>query len=105
MTAEGRLEEEGGGYVLTTASRAQFVVQNFYFNEAAIKQVSDVLPAPGDRKRFRISGYRAAIPAQNVFEPRCCIDPSPAGVTAAGLRPGIVGSACSANGTGGKFPS
>jgi uncharacterized protein len=73
MTAEGRLEEEGGGYVLTTASRAQFVVQNFYFNEAAIKQVSDILTAPGDRKRFRISGYRAAMPGQNVFEPRRCI--------------------------------
>ena len=73
MTAEGRLEEEGGGYVLTTASRAQFVVQNFYFSEAAIKQVSDILTAPGDRKRFRISGYRAAMPGQNVFEPRRCI--------------------------------
>lgn len=73
MTAEGRLEEEGGGYVLTTANRMQFVVQNFYFNEAAIKQVNDILTAPGDRKRFRISGYRAAIPRQNVFEPRRCI--------------------------------
>ncbi len=73
MTAEGRLEEEGGGYVLTTTSRAQFVVQNFYFSEAAIKQVSDILVAPGERKRFRISGYRAAMPGQNVFEPRRCI--------------------------------
>jgi uncharacterized protein len=73
MTAEGRLEEEGGGYVLTTASRTQYVVQNFYFSEAAIKQVSDVLTAPGDRKRFRISGYRAAMSGQNVFEPRRCI--------------------------------
>ena len=35
MSAEGRLEEEGGGYVLTTASGAQFVVQNFYFSEAS----------------------------------------------------------------------
>jgi uncharacterized protein len=73
MTAEGRLEEEGGGYVLTTANRTQFVVQNFYFSEAAIKQVSDILTEPGDRKRFRISGYRAAMSGQNVFEPRRCI--------------------------------
>lgn len=73
MTAEGRLNEEGGGYVLTTANRAQFVIQNFYFNEAAIRQVSDVLTAPGDRKRFHVSGHRAAMPGQNVFEPRRCI--------------------------------
>jgi uncharacterized protein len=73
MTAEGRLEQEGGGYVLTTASRAQFVVQNYYFPEAAIRQLSDILAAPGDRKRFRVSGYRAAMPGQNVFEPRRCI--------------------------------
>ena len=73
MTAEGRLEEEGGGYVLTAANRAQFVVQNFYFSEAAIKQLTDILVASGERKRFRISGYRAAMPGQNVFEPRRCI--------------------------------
>jgi uncharacterized protein len=73
MTAEGRIEQEGGGYVLTTVSRAQFVVQNYYFSQAAIDQVSDILAAPGDRKRFRISGYRAAMPGKNVFEPRRCI--------------------------------
>jgi uncharacterized protein len=73
MAAEGRLEQEGGGYVLTTASRAQFVVQNYYFDQAVIRQLSDILAAPGERKRFRISGYRAAMPGQNVFEPRRCI--------------------------------
>jgi uncharacterized protein len=73
MAAEGRLEQEGGGYVLTTASRAQFVVQNYYVDEALIRQLSDILAAPGDRKRFRISGHRAAMPGQNVFEPRRCI--------------------------------
>jgi uncharacterized protein len=73
MAAEGRLEQEGGGYVLTTASRVQFVVQNYYFDEAVIRQLSDILAAPGERKRFRISGYRAAMPGQNVFEPRRCI--------------------------------
>jgi uncharacterized protein len=73
MTAEGRLEEEGGGYVLTTANREQFVVQNFYFSEGAIKQLNDTLVAPGDRKRFRVSGHRAAMSGQNVFEPRRCI--------------------------------
>jgi uncharacterized protein len=74
MSAEGRLEEEGGGYILTTAaSGAQFVVRNFYFSEATIKQLNEILVAAGERKRFRISGYRAAMPGQNVFEPRRCI--------------------------------
>jgi uncharacterized protein len=73
MTAEGRLEEEGGGYVLTTVNGTPFVVQNFYFGEATIKQLTDVLTAPGERKRFRISGFRAATPGQNLFEPRRCI--------------------------------
>jgi uncharacterized protein len=73
MTAEGRFAEEGGGYVLTTTTGAQFVVQNFYFNEAAIRQVNDILTASGNRKRFRVSGHRAALPGQNVFEPRRCI--------------------------------
>jgi hypothetical protein len=51
MSAEGRLEEEGGGYVLTTASGAQFVVQNFYFSEVTIKQLNETLVAAGERKR------------------------------------------------------
>jgi len=73
MTADGRIEQEGGGYVLTTANRARFVVQNYYFSQAAIDQLNDILAAPGDRKRFRISGHRAAMQGQNVFEPRRCI--------------------------------
>jgi hypothetical protein len=73
MTAEGRLSEEGGGYVLGAAGGAQFVMQNYYFDETSIRQLTDALTAPGDRKRFRVSGHRAAMPGQNVFEPRRCI--------------------------------
>lgn len=73
MTADGRLTEEGGGYVLTTQGREQFVLQNFYFNEATIKHFSFILSKAGKQTRFRVSGTRAATAGQNVFEPRRCI--------------------------------
>jgi uncharacterized protein len=70
MSADGRLSEEGGGYVLAAAGGAQFVMQNYYFDEASIRQLTDALTAPGGGTRFRVSGHRAAMPGQNVFEPR-----------------------------------
>jgi uncharacterized protein len=73
MTAEGRLAEEGGGYVLTARNGAQFIVQNFYFSEVTLKRFTDILVAADDRTRFRISGYRAAVSGQSIFEPRRCI--------------------------------
>jgi hypothetical protein len=73
MRAEGTLSEEGGGYILTAKGGAQYVVQNFYFKEATIKRFNDVLVAAGERGRLRLSGYRAATPGQNLFEPRRCI--------------------------------
>lgn len=73
MTAEGRLAEDGGGYVLTTANGERFVMQNFYFSAATLKQLNDILAAAPDRTRFRVSGTRAAIPGKNLFEPRRCI--------------------------------
>lgn len=73
MSAEGRLSEEGGGYVLTAANGAPYVVQNFYFNEVTIRRFNDVLVAAGERARFRVSGHRSLIRGQNVFEPRRCV--------------------------------
>ena len=73
MRAEGTMSEEGGSYVLTAAKGAHYVVQNFYFNEATIRRFNEMLVAAGERGRFRVSGYRAARPGQNIFEPRRCI--------------------------------
>jgi uncharacterized protein len=73
MAAEGRLEEEGGAYVLTAATGARYILQNFYYSEVSIKRMNDVLVSANERSRFRVSGYRAAMPRQNVFEPRRCI--------------------------------
>ncbi len=73
MTAEGGLSEEGGGYVLTAANGAHYVLQSFYLNEVTIKRFNDVLVNAKDRTRFRLSGYRSLIPGQNVFEPRRCV--------------------------------
>jgi uncharacterized protein len=72
MTADGKLSEEGGGYVLTTARGASYIVQNFYFNEVTIKRFNDVLVAADAHTRFRLTGFRAAI-SGNVFEARRCI--------------------------------
>lgn len=73
MTADGRLAEEGGAYVLTAANGAHYILQNFYYSEVSIRRMNDVLVSANGRTRFRVSGHRAAMPGQNVFEPRRCI--------------------------------
>jgi hypothetical protein len=73
MTAEGRLSEEGGGYVLSAANGAQYVIQNFYFDKTAIDRFNGALVSANPRTRFRVSGFRAAIAGQNVFEARRCV--------------------------------
>jgi hypothetical protein len=73
MRAEGTMSEEGGGYVLTAANGAQYMVQNHYFNEVTIRRFNDMLVSAGERGRFRVTGYRAARHGQNIFEPRRCI--------------------------------
>ncbi len=72
MTADGKLSEEGGGYVLTAANRTTYVAQNFYFNEVTIKRFNEVLVAANAKTRFRLTGFRAAL-SGNVFEARRCL--------------------------------
>src|SRR5262249_24927420 len=38
MTAEGRLAEDGGGYILTPANGERFIMQNFYFSATSLMQ-------------------------------------------------------------------